>query len=124
MKLYWLSDLRYNMLGAYFRHMLSFRTVSLLIVVMIVMELTGPVSFPSCPPGPRRYSEMQYTAVNNSLGTMAQEVPPDFCIMLCCLDFLVPYPVCQLGPPGTLYKKNDYLYEHRKYDLQYDTFYH
>lgn len=99
------------MLGAYCRHLLSFRTVSVL-TVMIFMELACSVSFPSCSPGPRCCSELQYTAVNNSLGTMVHAVSSDLCIMIRCLDLLVPYPVCQLGPPGTLYMKNDRLSDH------------
>lgn len=78
------------MLGTYCRYLLSFGAVSFLLV-MIFMELDCPASFPSCPPGPRCCSELQYTAVNSSLGTIVHVVPSDVCMITRCLDFLIPY---------------------------------
>lgn len=98
MKSYWPSDLRFNMLGAYCRHLLSFGAVSFLLV-MIFMALDCPASFPSCPPGPRCCSELQYSAVNSSLGTIVHAVLYDFCMITCYLDFLIPYPAGQLESP-------------------------
>lgn len=73
------------------------------LTVMIFMEL---VSFPSCSQGWRFCSELQYTAVNNSFKTMVHAVSCDLGIMIYWLDSVVPYPVRQLVPPGTLHKKN------------------
>ena len=44
---------------------------------------------------------------------MVHAVSCDLGIMIHWLDSVVPYPVRQLGPPGTLHKKNDCLSDHK-----------